>query len=473
MRASSLEAPLALAAILSVGVFWMAALTIAGQNMPGLQVAPALLVVAAGGLALAFMAIRGSAPALIVLLVLAAFGLGISFRVRDYGDTGIDLQNGIKLLVWLLIPLLALVHLKRMLPFLRQPVVILAAGFAVIAMASALWSQTPIYTGASALGLLSYLLLACLVISVLGEEATLRVLLFSLLAFALTALVAIMLLPGMAWLVPSGYIGAERLQGLSGHPNVLGEQMAVMITLAAICRRQGFINRWTFVICIGLGLLILEATGSRTMLAAAFLAWLIVALRQKGMLKIVAIGVASLAAAFTFVLAMGMDPIPPVLLSSFSRSGSTWELITLTGRTELWTIALELLGERPFLGWGFNGTEALFVANVGRAFYGDPVNAHSLYMQTLVSLGIIGSLPLFALLVLFLVRAVVDPDPARDHIMLLVLIIGIAEVAIAATPSALTLVFCVFIAREAARTIPQPSVETGCMDHGSLRTETS
>ena len=39
---------------------------------------------------------------LILLLVLITFGFSISFRERDLGDTSLDVQNGIKLALWVL-----------------------------------------------------------------------------------------------------------------------------------------------------------------------------------------------------------------------------------------------------------------------------------------------------------------------------------------------------------------------------------
>ena len=459
---------MAFAAVMAMGGLWAVALIVAGDRLPLAAVAPALLPVGACALWVVLAAVSGSRRGMAVLLVLVAFGLSISFRVRDYGETGIDLQNGLKLLVWLLIPLIAIAQLPRMLPFLREPAILLAAGFATLSMASALWSQTPVYTAASALGLLSYLVLACLVTSIMSERMLTRVLLFSFFAFALLALAAALVVPERAWLVPTGYAGSERLQGLSGHPNVLGEQMAVMITLAVVARRQGMLDSATFLLCLVLGIIVLEATGSRTMLAAVALTWLVVWLRGRGMLALAGTGAAGVACILLVVVAMGSAPNAEALLAAISRSGSTWELLTLTGRTDLWQIALELVGQKPLLGWGYNGTEAIFVANVGRVFYGDPVNAHSMYLQTLVTLGLLGSLPLLALLVLVLKRVIARPDPAHDQIALLVVFIGLTEVAIAATPTALTLVFFIVLAREARQYLTPASAPMRTAKHESF-----
>lgn len=456
MPPALVEVPVALLAVVMLAGLWALALFVAGERLPQIALAPAALLVVGLGLCLLMAVAAGSRQGIAALLVLVAFGLTISFRVREYGDTGIDLQNGIKLLVWLVIPLIALFHLRRIRPLLREPAILLGLGFALVALSSSFWSPAPLYTGASAFGLLSYLLLACLVTVHLQEEALIRILLFAFVAIAVLALASAVLLSERAWLASMHYVAPPRLQGLSGHPNVLGEQMAVLITLAAIARRQRLINRGVFFLCLVLGMVVLEATNSRTMLAAVLFAWVVVALRQRGLLALAFAALAGSASVILLAWASGYNPVPEALLVSFSRSGNTSELTTLTGRTELWQVAFELIRERPLLGWGYNGTEALFVSSVGRAFYGDPVNAHNMYLQAVVSLGLLGCLPLAFLLALLVKRMLVNPDPARDQFLLLVMIIGLAEVAIAATPVALTLVFFIFVVREASR-LPKPS----------------
>ena len=460
-KPATVDVSLGLLAIMAVGAVWAVGLFLGGDRVPALALAPGAVLAAAAGALLLLVAASGSRRGLAAMLIIVTVVLSISFRTRDYGNTGIDLQNGAKILVWLLIPLIALINHQRLTVFLRDPSILMVAGFAAVAFLSTLWSATPFYTGGAAVGLWSYLFLACLVVVALKERELLTVLLWSVAALGVLAVISAVLLPGNAWFVPVGSLADERLQGLSGHPNVLGEQMAVLITLSVIARRKGLINRGLFIAFLVLGFGVLEASGSRTMLAAVILAWAVVALRQRRLLGAAAAAITIVIFAFVLALAVGINPIPQSVLASLSRSGDTSEIVTLTGRTELWQVAWELIRAKPILGWGFNGTEALFVANVGRAFYGDPVNAHNMYLQTLATLGLVGSLPFFGLFFLAFKRMVTDPDPARDHFVLLVAIIGLAEVAIAGIPNVLSLVFLIFVARDACRILPtsQSSVQ--------------
>ncbi len=93
-------------------------------------------------------------------------------------------------------------------------------------------------------------------------------------------------------------------------------------------------------------------------------------------------------------------------------------------------------------------------------------------MQTLMSLGFVGSLPAFALFTLLGVRAFTHPDDLRDQVALFVLIDGIGEVEVYGTPVLLNLVFYWALARGAARVarpgVPDVCGRPGC--HARVRT---
>ncbi len=80
------------------------------------------------------------------------------------------------------------------------------------------------------------------------------------------------------------------------------------------------------------------------------------------------------------------------LARGLSRTGAEGEIFTLTGRTELWATAWKLILEKPLLGWGYNGIEDVMARTVSAGFEGTAVNAHNMLLQTLASLGFVGSL---------------------------------------------------------------------------------
>ncbi|TCR73228.1 O-antigen ligase [Rhizobium sp. BK376] len=440
---------LAVAIPLATGFAWLGlSFTLAQQSGGVAAGLPFGLPLGAGVLLVILAAALGRQWAVASLLVFVVFGLNLSLRTREYGDTGLDWQNGMKLTTWVLIPAICVCNWRQIVHHLQERTVALAVLYGLIALASSLWSLTPAYTAGNAVGLLAYLLLACLAVSVLGVAATLRIFTITLVLFVALALVSAFLLPEMAWLPPSAEETAYRLRGLSGHPNVLGEQAALLVTFAVLSRRQKIIGPWLLAASLVIGFAALVATDSRTTTLATIAAWAIIAFREKRLFTPFAIGGVIGGLMVLALLATGQFPDIRALLGPLARSGSSAEIMTLTGRTDLWAVGADLIAQKPLLGWGFNGTEALIVGSVGRAFAGDPVNMHNMYMQTVLCMGILGSLPAFAFLAILVGRMVSRPDATRDQIVLLIMIIGLTEVSIFATPGLLTLAFFFALARE-------------------------
>ncbi len=57
---------------------------------------------------------------------------------------------------------------------------------------------------------------------------------------------------------------------------------------------------------------------------------------------------------FTASLVVDSDALMNTLLSKISKSGTTEELVSGTGRTEIWAEAWKVCMERPLFGYGFN-----------------------------------------------------------------------------------------------------------------------
>ena len=439
-----------LALPVAAGLALVAALALAGERGALL---PVVLMGGLGvGAALACAA-RGTAWAVVALLAFAVVGLNINFRVRELGEVGLDWQNGAKLGTWLLLVGIAALRWRDIAPLLRDRAYGLAWAYAALALVSTAWSQVPAYTGANALGLAAYLCLAALAATALGGVLALRVLIWSLTALAGLSLVGAFVNPDLAWQPPSDVETVYRLRGFSGHPNVLGQQAAVLCLLAVAARRSGALGLKGFLFALGIGLVTTLATRSRFALAAFLLGWAFVVLRDHPRGRALALAGAGLLGA---ALALGTGYLammpPPDLDAGFgdlSRTGSSNEILTLTGRTELWAAAARLIAQKPLFGWGFNGTEGLLLDFLPSNFTGSGLNPHNMTVQTLLSLGFVGSLPAFALFAVLVARLVRRPDTLRDQLTLFVLLNGLGEVEVYGTPVLLNLVFYWVLARDA------------------------
>src|SRR5262249_19791605 len=132
------------------------------------------------------------------------------------------------------------------------------------------------------------------------------------------------------------------------------------------------------------------------------------------------------------------------ILGMFSRTGDADEVMTMTGRTELWSFVWEKIAQRPVFGYGFNSFEAVAADEwFGSADAG--VATHSNILQALFTVGIIGTLPYVGANVLMVRRWIMRPNPMRDLFTLYTLVSGLTEVdytSIATMPT--FVVFAVF-----------------------------
>lgn len=457
---------IAFGALLVLGVFPVFLLVQLSTSQSIAAVLPFALGAVAFGTVAVVAAAGGRKWAISLLFIFAFFGLSFGMRMDGYARTGgMDWQNMTKLVAWLLIFLIFPFHVRRLVPFLRERTILLALIYGGVAFASSAWSLIPAYTAANSLGLISYLILACIVVSVLGAEATIRLLTLTLLVFLTIGLISGIALPDIAWLPPSAEENVYRLRGFSGHPNVLGAQAALLVTFAVVLRRRRRLPAMLFLPALLVGFAAIIAADSRTMLAATIVVWFVISLRERKLLgPMAALGGAGLIFAVALI-AVGEFPDLTFLLGPLARTGSISEVVTLTGRTELWIVSGELIAQKPVLGWGFGGTEALLIESVGRAFQGAPVNAHNMYIQAIFNLGFLGALPIFALLGILVTRMWTRPDSIRDQPVLLMMVMGVTEVSILALPVLLTFTFFLVLAREA-----QPDVAGGAPAPSRLKT---
>jgi exopolysaccharide production protein ExoQ len=130
--------------------------------------------------------------------------------------------------------------------------------------------------------------------------------------------------------------------------------------------------------------------------------------------------------------------------AQFSRSGDPTEVYTLTGRLEIWDFAWQQITKSPILGYGYNSSKAVLGSHIGFENGLMVDSAHNLYLQNLLSVGVLGMIPLIILLVYLIARCIVRPIPFVCYTLVLVLISSISDTdAIGTTPTLMTVVFFV------------------------------
>jgi O-antigen ligase len=439
-----------------IALIWIGTLMAAAEFGATSSIVPLLALAAVVPAFILFKAAQGRPYAIATVLVLVLLLIDSKFETPRV-NFEFSWQAAMKAVVWMILIGLAGMRWYRISRILIRPEIILLLGYLTIALASASWSLVPAFSGGAALGHFAYAALACMVVVDLREETVIRLIVWTLLAFICSGLIAAVVAPDLAWLPASldEWGSGDRLQGLAAHPNSLGQISAILMLMVSTAKKQALIGRTAFYACLAFGVLTILEAGSRTALVSALTAWGLVAARNSrfgGAIVIAALGT------LTFVVILAAcEALPDLkgILSSLSRSGRESEILTLTGRTEIWDIAWAKIMQKPFFGWGYYGTEQLIADSMDSIFSDQAKHAHNMLLQSLLSVGFLGTAPGFAYMILLVGRFVTHPDPTRDKIALFVLVLGFSEPSAFGLPVASeTFVFYWVLAREAAKRIP-------------------
>jgi O-antigen ligase len=219
---------------------------------------------------------------------------------------------------------------------------------------------------------------------------------WALAAFLALSLIAAVLMPAIA--VQPGYKGwvpglSIRLWGLGSNPNSIGPLALLLVLLELLVPAR---HRALRVLVVVLAATVLVLAQSKTAWAAGFVAGLIVAWYRLGRapgggmrigfaLSLIALGIgAGLALAFS-------DPARIVERLVAGQVGT--DVSTLTGRLQLWEVAIDTWKDNPLFGYGPSAWGPLHRAAVGVPF---AFSAHNQFIQSLSVAGLLGLASLLA-----------------------------------------------------------------------------
>ena len=432
-------------ALIALG--WLAVLSMVG---PAGYLAPLGLLLAAASLWVVACAMQGRTWALAGLLGFALVVPNVNFMPTALHEgPALNAQTGLKLLLWASMGVVALARLPRFLPLMRDRMVLSIGGFSLVAIASTLWSLTPIYTAIGSLGFLAALLFACAVAVELSEETLYRTVIVSFLIYVAMNIAAAVALPQIAWLAPYGESDSPRLQGVSSHPNILGKEMASFVCLV-LPLALAYGKKRTAYLLTSLAFCVLIATLSRTSLGAILIALALPILVRPQVARPLIWLIMATTGAASLAIAVGFAPDLRSILDGASRSSDASEILTLTGRTELWGFVWDKILEAPFLGHGFGAADAV----LSPQWWGAPdasVGAHNTWLQSLLIVGVVGTIPLVWFHLELVRRFFADRQSLTRFMSPYLFILGLTEVEIAAHPVMLTITTFLVVALDARR----------------------
>jgi O-antigen ligase len=209
----------------------------------------------------------------------------------------------------------------------------------------------------------------------------------------------------MQWRREAGYAGVYvRPFATLGHPNLLGLLAAATAAMgvALAVATKGGASRWLSAAAAVLLVVVTILTLSRAAwlgLGAGLLIATALALRERGVSmlapRVIGITAAGVAVGLVIVVATGAWNLVAQRLAELFGGGSG------SSRLEIWRTALAAWRDRPLIGNGPDALEMVFPHFQTPAYWrfewsGLPFHAHSIYLHTLATRGVLGLLAAFA-----------------------------------------------------------------------------
>ena len=249
---------------------------------------------------------------------------------------------------------------------------------------SALWAPSP------TLGIVrsAQLVIAACLATTLGRRADEAD--FSRIAHAYVLLITAFIGIGLVWHVAPSPLVAGRFNWAATHPVTAASLLTIsVLTLLSWMRTDAgprLLAPRTVRLLLVVHTAALLATQTRGAIFAAVVGvvtWAILAIRRRRDVALfVLLGLPVLV-----VLGRG------IFQSFILRGESTAQLRSLNSRTDLWSEAIRLVSESPYLGRGYFSARGLFLESIGLG------GAHNAYIEVLISAGLVGVIALTIVLI--------------------------------------------------------------------------
>ena len=427
------------AVLFAMGIFGCSILLMDAQ--PAAAFLPLGLIAASLATLTVLSAVYGSRPAIIAYFAILAFVIGAQFRARGAGEISVDWQSSFKFLLWLGAGVIGFRHMPPLRVMLTRPASACCLAYIVVALASSLYSPIPAYSFGCALGLLGLFAFAYTLTTYLTEARFWWTLLSALTVFNVAGWIVFYANPDLgtseAW-TNSGIM--LRMCGLAGQATNLGQTSAFAIGAAFILWYKGQCRFWLAIVLGGFAFITLLKSDTRTAEISVIISiGVIIVIRS---IWLVAAGT------LTGLASLVTLQIFPQLITFFTtdltRSGDPAEIYTLTGRLQIWSFAWRQISLSPILGYGYNSSKVVLGTHLG---FEDGLlvdAAHNLYLQNLLSVGVVGTIPLVGLLIYICFKCSIRPLPTVCFTLVMTLISSITDSStIGGTPTLATILLFV------------------------------
>ena len=288
-------------------------------------------------------------------------------------------------------------------PWYRETICVLRRNWSLVAiilfaLVSSLWAAMPDLVLRKSIGLFGATLLGIALAVRFSFQEQLRILSWLFRIIAILSLACIVLLPSY------GISNEGEWQGIFEYKNAMGSVMGLSVLVEWQLPAKSRISKILKAFALLLSAVLLLFSDSVTPTVVLIVALPLIeiykfaALRLRIPLYAICLAISIVVTAGVALLAANSDSV----LGALGRSSN------LTGRTEIWSLVLAFIAERPIAGYGYSGfwlgasPESIAL---NRAVGGLVMYSHNGYLEMLLTLGAIGLLLTLAVLGIGIKRA--------------------------------------------------------------------
>jgi exopolysaccharide production protein ExoQ len=280
----------------------------------------------------------------------------------------------------------------------------LLTALVLLALASCLWAESPAFVLQRSVAVLGTTLLGLALATRLSLEEQLRLMSWVFRIMAVLSLACVLFLPSYG--ISQSVDSQGEWQGIFGYKNTLGAMMALSLLVEWHRPADTSFSKFVKWLALLLSAVLLVFSNSVTPLVALVASLSLVEIykfaNQRHRIPLYAILLAIL-----LIIGSGLTL---VLMDNESVAGVLGRSSNLTGRTQIWSLVLSKISERPVLGYGYSGfwygsSSESFAVDQAFGFGTSIMYSHNGYLETFLNLGVVGFFLVLAFLGVGMTRA--------------------------------------------------------------------
>lgn len=322
----------------------------------------------------------------IVLLITVVTTVRFNNPVLRLADFEPQIRLGLFAAIGCATTLALIIHPMSLRPEMLSGATKWLIALAGVAIVSTAWSPDPARTASQAVASASFVLAITLHANELGWQRS-----RALMARGLLALLAM-----SAALELAVVRDVERWEGLAGAATQLAQVsvLAAALTLAGFIRHRESVLFTSATLIFCTGLIIMSQSRAPLAVIVALVA-LAAFIRTPKTARVPAL-FGTISTVFVSII-LAQDLLVGLALRDNAKAG---DLTELTGRSQIWPTAIDVIKESPWVGHGFASGQLIWAREVitgSSNWY--PTHAHQIILEVLMSLGIVGLVCLAAFVI--------------------------------------------------------------------------